>query len=176
MRARIRARFADLHHQREQTETELAALAKTTPAATDPGLLDELPLLGDILPGLPPALKARLLAAFGIEILWNKPGQQVTVFAEITDSTLQAIPGLTDPGQDGYHDTSPQTSNDPHVSMGHLNNTPRFGREGHSLKWMRVDLGRFVTFVRSSELEPRQERIPPYRLSSHLTSGAPLAA
>jgi hypothetical protein len=28
------------------------------------------------------------------------------VFAEITDTTLQAIPGITDPGQDGYHDTS----------------------------------------------------------------------
>jgi hypothetical protein len=95
----------------------------------DPALLDQLPLLGDILPGLPPALKARLLAAFGIEILWNKPGQQVTMFAEITDRTLQAIPGITDPGQDGYHDTSPETSNDIPVSMGHLNNTPRVGRE-----------------------------------------------
>ena len=94
-----------------------------TPAATDPALLDELPLLGDLVPDLPPALKARLLAAFGIEILWNKPGHQVTVFAEITDSTLQAIPGITDPGQDGYHDTGPQTSNDAPVSMGHLNNT-----------------------------------------------------
>jgi hypothetical protein len=76
MRARIRARFADLHHEREQLETRLAALAKTAPAATDPALLDELPLLGDILPGLPPALKARLLAAFGIEILCNKPASR----------------------------------------------------------------------------------------------------
>ena len=85
------------------------------------------------MPDLPPALKARLLAAFGIEILWNKPGHQVTVFAEITDSTLQAIPGITDPSQDVYHDTGPQTSNDAPVSMGHLNNTPRFGRTPHSL-------------------------------------------
>jgi len=53
MRARIRARFADLHHEREQLETQLAALAKTTPAAAEPALLDELPLLGDLLPGLP---------------------------------------------------------------------------------------------------------------------------
>lgn len=115
MRARIRARFADLHHEREQIETQLANLAKTTPAATDPALLDELPVLGDILPGLPPALKARLLAAFGIEILSNKPGQQVTVFAEITEATLQAI---TDPSQDGYHDTRPQTGTDATDSMG----------------------------------------------------------
>jgi hypothetical protein len=66
-------------------------------------------------PGSPAActdvlLKARLFAAFGLEILWNKPGQQVTVFAEITENTLQAIPAITDPGQDGYHDTSTQTS------------------------------------------------------------------
>ncbi len=107
MRARIRARFADLHHEREQIEAQLAALAKTTPQAADPALLDQLPLLGDILPGLSSALKARLFAAFGLEILWNKPGGQATVFAEITENTLQAIPGITDPGQDGYHDTHP---------------------------------------------------------------------
>ena len=75
MRARIRARFTDLHRERERLETQLAALAKTTPAVADPALLDELPVLGDILPGLPPALKARLFAAFDLEILWNKPGQ-----------------------------------------------------------------------------------------------------
>jgi hypothetical protein len=129
MRARIRARFADLHHEREQIETQLANLAKTTPAATDPALLDELPVLGDILPGLPPALKARLLAAFGIEILSNKPGQQVTVFAEITEATLQAI---TDPSQDGYHDTRPPDRHRRHRLHGHLNNTPRAVRESHS--------------------------------------------
>ena len=113
MRARIRARFADLHHEREQIETQLATLAKTTPAAADPALLDELPLAGDILPGLPPALKARLFAAFDLEILWNKPAGQATVFAEITENTLQAIPGIIDPSQDGYHDTSTQATTPP---------------------------------------------------------------
>jgi hypothetical protein len=132
MRARIRARLADLHHQREQLDTQLTALARTTPAAADPALLDELPVLGDILPGLPPALKARLFAAFDLEILWNKPGQQATVFAEITENTLQALPAITDPGHDGYHDTSPQTSNDDPAAMGDLTNTNRVGRESHS--------------------------------------------
>jgi hypothetical protein len=42
MRARIRARFAELHTEREQIETQLRALEKTTPAA-DPTLLDQLP-------------------------------------------------------------------------------------------------------------------------------------
>jgi len=134
MRARIRARFADLHHEREQLETQLAALAKITPAVTDPALLDELPLLGDILPDLPAALKARLLAAFGIEILWNKPGQQVTVFAQITENTLQAIPGITDPSQDGYHDTSTgDTDPGQPAPMWDLTNTHRLGRAPHPL-------------------------------------------
>src|SRR6185312_12123360 len=82
------------------------ALNAATPRAADPALLDELPLAGDILPGLPPDLKARLLDAFDIQILWNKPGRQATVHAEITDATLQALPAILNPGQDGYDDTS----------------------------------------------------------------------
>jgi hypothetical protein len=125
LRARIRARFADLHHQREQLENQLKALDKTAPAAADPTLLDQLPLAGDILPGLPPALKARLFAAFDIEVLWNKPGQQATVHAEITENTLKALPGILDPSQDGYHDTSPAPSTDDPTPIGHLISTPR---------------------------------------------------
>ena len=79
LRGRIRARFADLHHEREQLDTQLATLAAATPRAADPTLLDELPMAGHILPGLPAALKARLLDAFDIQILWNKPGRQATV-------------------------------------------------------------------------------------------------
>jgi hypothetical protein len=131
-RARIRARFAELHEERERLETQLNTPARTTPAAADTSLLDRLPLAGNVLPRLSPRLKARLFQVFDIPVLWNKPARQATVTAEITDSTLQAIPGITDPGQDGYHDTSPQTSNDAPVSMGHLNNTPRSSRESHS--------------------------------------------
>jgi len=134
MRGRIRARFAELHHEREQLETQLAALAKAAPAATDPALLDELPLAGDILPGLPPALKARLLAAFDLQVLWNKPGQQATVFAEITEATLQALPGILDPGQDGYHDTGTDAAPEPvPAPMWDLANTDRDRRAPHSL-------------------------------------------
>ena len=134
MRARIRARFAELHHEREQLETQLTTLAKTTPQAADPALLDELPLAGDILPGLPPALKARLLAAFDLQVLWNKPGQQATVFAEITEATLQALPGILDPGQDGYHDTGTDAAPEPvPAPMWDLANTDRDRRAPHSL-------------------------------------------
>ena len=65
MRARIRARFADLHHEREQIETQLVALAKTTPRPPTPPCWTSSPRRS-ILPGLPPALKARLFAAFGL--------------------------------------------------------------------------------------------------------------
>jgi len=46
MRARITARFAELHADREQAEAQLAALAAITPKAADPTLLEELPLAG----------------------------------------------------------------------------------------------------------------------------------
>jgi hypothetical protein len=39
------------------------------------------------------------------QMLWNKPGQQVTVFAEITDNTLKALRAILGPSQDGCHDT-----------------------------------------------------------------------
>jgi hypothetical protein len=119
------ARLAELHHEREQLETQLKALDKTSPAAADPALLDQLPPAGDILPGLPPALKARLLAGFDIEVLWNKDGQQATVQAEITENTLRAVAGILDPGQDGYRDASAATSTDDPAPMGHLISTPR---------------------------------------------------
>jgi len=106
MRARITARFAELHHDREQAQAQLDTLAADTPKATDPALLDELPLAGDVLPGLDPHLKARLFDAFDLQILWNKPGRQATVHAEITEATLRALPGILDPGQDGYDDTA----------------------------------------------------------------------
>ncbi len=61
------------------------------------------PLAGDILP---PRLKARPFQAFDIAVLWNKPGNQATVHAEITETTLHAVLAILDPGQDGYHDTS----------------------------------------------------------------------
>ncbi len=123
MRARIRDRFTELHHERQQLQVQLDALAETTPKAADTTLLDELPLAGDILPGLDPELKAELLAAFGIEILWNKTTGQATVFAEITDATLQALPALLNPALDGYDDTSEDGSADPE-SVGDLFDPP----------------------------------------------------
>jgi hypothetical protein len=102
MRASIAGRFAELHDERQHLQARLDTLTAETPKGADTSLLDELPLAGDILPGMPDGLKARLLAAFDIQILWNKPGRQVTVHAEITDATLKALPGILNPAQDGY--------------------------------------------------------------------------
>src|SRR6185312_8922429 len=113
MRTRIRARFAELHAEREQLQSQLGALAAIVPQAADTTLLDELPLAGDILPGLPDDLKARLLDAFDLQVLWNKPGQQATVHAEITEATLRALPALLNPDQDGYDDTSEHATDQP---------------------------------------------------------------
>jgi hypothetical protein len=113
MRARIRARFAELHAEREQIETQLRTLNATAPAAADPTLLDQLPLAGDIFNELPAALKTRLFQAFDMEVSWNKPARQATVYIEITEATLQTIPAILDPTQDDYHDTTPDTPSPP---------------------------------------------------------------
>jgi hypothetical protein len=137
MRARIMDRFAQLHAERTQAETDLKTLSISAPKAADPALLDEIPYAGDILPGLPSALKARLFAMFDLTVLWNKPGNQATVSALITDETLRALPALLNPGQDGYHDThNPDTP----AAIGHLTQHRRAGR---SRDWhVRVGSGR----------------------------------
>jgi hypothetical protein len=89
---------------RTAAETQLTGLAAEKPRAADPSLLDELPYLGDILPGLPPALKTRLLDMFDVTVTWNKAKDgdgvaQVTVTAVLTDETLTALPEI-DPRQD----------------------------------------------------------------------------
>jgi hypothetical protein len=113
LRTRIRARFAELHAEREQLQAQLGTLAAIVPQAADTTLLDQLPLAGDILTGMPDDLKARLLAAFDLQILWNKPGQQATVHAEITEATLRALPALLNPSQDSYDDTSEHAPDQP---------------------------------------------------------------
>ena len=55
------------------------------------------------------------------------------MFAEITENTLQAIPGITDPSQDGYHDTSTTADPDQAEPMWDLTNTPRVIRVSLSL-------------------------------------------
>ena len=68
-----------------------AGQGRATGQQDEPGLLDALPMLGDALPSLPAAIQARLFAAFGLELIYNKPDHQVTIYANITPSTPHAL-------------------------------------------------------------------------------------
>jgi len=45
------------------------------------------PMLGDILAGALASLQARLFAAFGLELIYNKQDHQVSIYATVTPST-----------------------------------------------------------------------------------------
>jgi site-specific DNA recombinase len=128
MRKRITARFTELHQQHTAAQQQLDALTAATPTAADPALLDELPHITTAIHDMPPDLKARLLAAFDLTILWNKSAGQATVSAEITDATLQTLTYLLNPDLDGHHDTHPATD----TGMGRLTHHPRVRSTTHS--------------------------------------------
>jgi hypothetical protein len=48
-------------------------------------------MLGDALPGIPASIQARLFAAFGLELIYNKQDHQVTIYATITPATPAAL-------------------------------------------------------------------------------------
>jgi hypothetical protein len=114
------APFGELEAEREDIGRTLAALAKQTAQETggDPGLLDRLPMLGDLLAAAPDRIKQKLFDAFDIQALYNKTHNQVTLWVTITPSTpatLAAIiadsetPDLaTTPAQDHVSDLASQ--------------------------------------------------------------------
>jgi len=123
-----RARFAELHEERERLEAQLRALAKTTRAAADTSR-DRLPLAREVLPRPSPRVKAWLFQAFDVSILPNKPGRQATLNADITEATLRAA-AILDPSKTAPSDTR----SDQPEPLRHLGNVPRrFIRTSHSL-------------------------------------------
>jgi hypothetical protein len=74
-----------------QINDRLTTLDRATGQDDEPGLLDALPILGDILAGAPASLQARLFAAFGLELIYNKEDHQVSIYATITPSTPDAL-------------------------------------------------------------------------------------
>jgi len=88
LRQRIRARFTDLYIQRTTLEAELRILEEA-PAErdNDPTLLDELPILGDILTEAPAVLTERLLDVFDMQAVYKRDKDQVTIHATLTDAT-----------------------------------------------------------------------------------------
>ena len=97
LRSRILARFTELEDERATISAQLAELAKTAPQASDPALLDNLPLLGDLLRDAPPRLEQQLYAAFDVQALYNKNLHQVTINVTITESTPRAVAAIAAP-------------------------------------------------------------------------------
>jgi hypothetical protein len=93
LRSRIIERFGELEAERTQINERVAALDRATGQRDEPGLLDALPL-GDILTGAPTSLQARLFAAFGLELIYNKEDHQVSIYATITPSTPAALAAI----------------------------------------------------------------------------------
>ncbi|HVB45185.1 MAG TPA: recombinase family protein [Streptosporangiaceae bacterium] len=95
LRTRLIARFGELEAQRATINTQLATLTAGTPDRdTDPGLLDALPLLGDILDQAPGRLQQQLYDAFGIQVLYRHHLNQVTIYATITDTTPATLTAI----------------------------------------------------------------------------------
>jgi site-specific DNA recombinase len=105
-RARIRARNADLHHEREHITAQLASLDTAIPVS-DPALLDELPYLPGILARAPDHLTEKLLAALDVQCLYRKNQNQVTIWVTITDNTPATINALLDDPRTGSHHPDP---------------------------------------------------------------------
>ena len=94
-RARIRERFTQLCTERDTITAQLTELAHhTSQHGNDPTLIDELPELAGRLDELPERIQAHLFAAFDIQILWNPPMRQATIYATITDTTPGIITDL----------------------------------------------------------------------------------
>jgi DNA invertase Pin-like site-specific DNA recombinase len=93
-RARIRQRFTELEAERTQAAGQLAALETPADDAGDASLLDMLPIAPALLDEAPARLRLALYQAFGIELLYNKEANQVTIYATITTSTPHTVAGL----------------------------------------------------------------------------------
>ena len=63
-------------------------------AADVAGLLDRLPMLGDLLAAAPDRIKQKLFDAFDIQALYSKAHNQVTFWATITPSTPATLAAI----------------------------------------------------------------------------------
>jgi hypothetical protein len=96
MRQRITSQFTDRYNQARDLQARLDDLQAAQPPADDPSLLDELPYAAASLADLPDDLKAKLYAAFGIQVLYRAHKGQATIWATITDATPGIVAALTE--------------------------------------------------------------------------------
>ena len=76
------------------------------------------------LSGVPAGVQARLFQAFGIELVYNKPAHQVTIYATITPSTPQALAAV-------IADSEPPTIPTTPAGLGHSPQHPRRAADSH---------------------------------------------
>ena len=95
MRERHLRAFTGLEAERDQIGAKLAALAKQADDhGGDPAILDDLPMLGDLLPQLPDRIKAQLFEAFDLAMIYHKQDNQITCRATITPSTPATLAAI----------------------------------------------------------------------------------
>jgi hypothetical protein len=136
LRSRIIERFGELEAERTQVNDRFTALDRATSHQDEPALLDELPILGDILTGAPPSFQGRLFAAFGLELIYNKEDHQVSIYAAIppsTPHTLAAIIAASEPP------TSP-------AQRAALSHSPH-----HHRMWAKASLPTFVSWAETHQ-------------------------
>jgi len=113
MRQRITGQFTGRYNQARDLQAQLNQIQAAHIPADDPAVLDELPYAAAQLADMPDELRAKLYAAFGIQVLHRAHKNQATIWATITTATPGIITALlTDPRTD--HDTTyGNLANDP---------------------------------------------------------------
>jgi hypothetical protein len=113
MRQRITDHFTQRYDEAKTLQAELDDIETAQPAQDDPALLDELPYAAAAFTTAPEHIKAKIYAAFDIQVLYRAPIKQATIWATITPTTPGIITALT---------TDPRTDNG--TAYGHLPNAP----------------------------------------------------
>jgi hypothetical protein len=113
MRQRITGQFTDRYNQARDLQAQLDDIPAAQPPADDPSLLDELPYAAAALADAPEHIKAKLYAAFGIQVLYRAHKNQATIWATITNSTPGIVAALAE---------DPRADDD--TAFGNLANAP----------------------------------------------------
>lgn len=87
MRQRITDQFTDRYNQAKTLQAELDELAAAQPPEDDPSLIDELPYAAAAFATAPDPIKAKLYAAFNVQVLYRQEKRQATIWATITTAT-----------------------------------------------------------------------------------------
>ena len=91
---RIRARYSELHTEHTTLQAQRDDIGTIVGDISDPALLDELPILGDILTDATADLAEQLFQAFHLQSVYSKELQQITIRVTITDAIPHAITRL----------------------------------------------------------------------------------